>query len=413
MHLTAAQTLTLVITERVVASISLIAILFILFTYFFFDSFNKPINRMIFLASFGNLGMAIACLISEDGVSAGPRSALCQFQGFFIQMFLGVDTLWACCMAINVYLAFFHIFRAYQLRALDKWYLLFCYGAAFVPAVTFLFIDKKGRGKIYGPAILWCWIDIQWDFLRIALLYGIVWIAILLAVGIYYKAGMVIYRRRDQLGGFLNPLNEDPFTGMVTTSIDITVQQASQSSPVRVNVFDRDFDRVPRQGEYDPYTVNVECGQERRGSKPEILRMRSYTREVAMKETTDTGAWLYARAAFLYFLSMLIIWIPSSINRVYALVYPDRINFGLNFVSALVLPMQGLTNGIVYCITSQSACRELWYSLRGRASTLWRHVGGNHGKHRRLQESESTLNLQNLGGVSDVSVPNEAHIRDV
>ncbi|KAL8727472.1 MAG: hypothetical protein Q9181_005703 [Wetmoreana brouardii] len=411
MALTQAQTHALVATERVVASISLIAIVFILLTYSFHNSFNKPINRMIYLASFGNLGMAIACLISEDGVSAGARSALCQFQGFVIQMFLGVDTLWACCMAFNVYLAFFHIFRAYQLRALDKWYLAFCYGFAFVPAVTFLFIDQKGRGKIYGPAILWCWIDIKWDFLRIALLYGIVWIAILLAVGIYYRAGTVIYRRRHQLRGFLNPLNENPFVDVITT-IDVTVEQGSQSLPVRVNVFDRDFDRSPDQRVYDPYTVNVECGQERRGSKPEILRMRSYTREVAMKESTDTGAWLYARAAFLYFLSMLVIWIPSSINRVYALVYPDRVNFGLNFVSALVLPMQGLTNGIVYCITSQSACRELWNSLRGRAP-LWRHMGGNNGRHTRLEESESTRNLQNSGSVSDVSVPAEAHVRDV
>ncbi|KAI4138933.1 MAG: hypothetical protein L6R39_006540, partial [Caloplaca ligustica] len=50
-------------------------------------------------------------------------------------------------------------------------------------------------------------------------------LAIIFAFAIYVRAGRVIYRRRDQLKGFLNPLNEHPFmAGTVTTSIDITVE---------------------------------------------------------------------------------------------------------------------------------------------------------------------------------------------
>lgn len=129
----------------------------------------------------------------------------------------------------------------------------------------------------------------------------------------------MIYRRRDALSGFLNPLNEHPFSGIVTTDIDVTIEHVSSPThSYKANVFDKDFDQARPQGleegnvEMDAYTVNVEAnpdGRPRQGSKPEILKMREYTREAARQESTDVGAWLYARVAFLFFLSMLIIWV--------------------------------------------------------------------------------------------------------
>ena len=88
--LTTDQTNALMITERIVSVFSIFGILFILITFYFLSSFNKPINRLVSYASFGNLGMNIACLISENGISAGPVSPLCQFQAFLIQMYGGV-----------------------------------------------------------------------------------------------------------------------------------------------------------------------------------------------------------------------------------------------------------------------------------------------------------------------------------
>ncbi|KAL8751576.1 MAG: hypothetical protein Q9199_006320 [Rusavskia elegans] len=435
--LTSGQKNALMITERVVSIFSILGIFFVLVTFYFLCSFNKPINRLVFYASFGNLGMNIACLISEDGINAGPLSPLCQFQAFLIQMFLGVDAFWSCCMACNVYLAFFHKYTDRQLRSLDKWYLLGCYGASFVPALTFLFVSTQGRGKIYGPARLWCWIDQSWDFMRIAMLYGIVWIAIVFAFAIYIRAGHVIYKRRDKLKGFLNPLNENPFTtGVVTTEIDVTIRPADQITPPTDenrgrNPFDKTFEGIPGMeegnGGPDPYTVEIGVGEntrDRKASKPEIFQMRSITREEALKENPNPGAWLYARVAFLFFLSMLIIWIPSSANRVYSLVYPDRINFALNYVSALVLPSQGVLNAIVYVLTSQTACRELVNALRGRGTMPWRHlVGKGRGGFMGMQNrrgrkgSESSIGdrrksfhmLQSRAGTSEVSVPMVAH----
>lgn len=84
--LTVGQSNALMITERIVSVFSIFGIIFILVTFYFLSSFNKPINRLVFYASFGNLGMNIACLISENGIKAGALSPLCQFQAFLIQM---------------------------------------------------------------------------------------------------------------------------------------------------------------------------------------------------------------------------------------------------------------------------------------------------------------------------------------
>ena len=74
------------VTERVMSVFSVAGILFILITYSFCASFKKPINRLVFFASFGNLGINVAALIAENGPLAGSGSALCQAQGFLVQM---------------------------------------------------------------------------------------------------------------------------------------------------------------------------------------------------------------------------------------------------------------------------------------------------------------------------------------
>ncbi len=74
------------VTERVTSIFSFLGIIFILSTYLLGRGFDKPINRLIFFASWSNLGMNIACLIAEDGPAAGQESSLCQFQAWAIQM---------------------------------------------------------------------------------------------------------------------------------------------------------------------------------------------------------------------------------------------------------------------------------------------------------------------------------------
>ena len=85
---TPSQINAMMITERVTSIFSLIGILFILSTFLLGRGFDKPINRLFFFASFSNLGMNIAALIAEEGVSAGQGSPLCQFQAFAIQWYV-------------------------------------------------------------------------------------------------------------------------------------------------------------------------------------------------------------------------------------------------------------------------------------------------------------------------------------
>ncbi|KAL1966304.1 hypothetical protein VTN77DRAFT_4657 [Rasamsonia byssochlamydoides] len=358
--LSTGQYTALVVTERVNSCVSIAGIFFVVLTYLFAPGFNKPINRLIFFASFGNLGSNIAALISEKGPTAGALSPLCQFQAFLVQMFLGVDCYWACCMALNVYLVFFRGYTVEQLRLLDVVYLLVCYGLSFIPALVFIFLSTKARGPIYGPAIIWCWITTEWDFMRIVFLYGIVWIAIVVAFTVYGKAAKVIWDKRQHLDGFWNPLNENPFVNTITTEIEITHEE-------RPIVKDSATQAVSDPLADVDYSVEVRVETQRQRPLPAALRMRSITRNVA-ERATNAEAWLYARVAFLFFVALLITWIPSSVNRVYALIYPNVLNFPLNYLASFVFPLQAFWNAIVYIITSQSACRHLWKSLFARSS---------------------------------------------
>jgi hypothetical protein len=187
-----------------------------------------------------------------------------------------------------------------------------------------------------------------------------------------------IWKKRTHLQGFLNPLNENPFTNIITTEIEITHEERPMAESA-----------APGGGleleTIDPYSVHVEV-LDNKDSKPlpDALRVRSMTRDVAASEA-NAEACLYARVAILFFIALLITWvrtpkvcksetsanvfkIPSSVNRVYALAYPDEINFALNYSSSFVFPLQGLWNVIVYIITSQSACRQLWEDMFGPKS---------------------------------------------
>lgn len=372
---TPSQVNAMMITERVTSTFSLLGILFILSTFLLGRGFDKPINRLFFFASFSNLGMNIAALIAEDGVSAGQDSSLCRFQAFAIQWFLGVDTLWALCMGFNVYLALFRGWTSERMRRQEWKYFLGCYGCSFIPALVYLFVNTKSRGRIYGPALLWCWVSPQWDFLRVATLYGIVWVALLFAGIIYLMAFRKVWNNRHQLQGLFNPFNENPFEGTVTTEIDVTTYarrdsslQPEQNSNPGAEIAIPGTESGKTDG-FDPYSVNVEVGQaayqqQRKLSAPDIFRVRTLTRNAALSET-NPEAWLYARVAFLFFCALLISWVPSSINRLYALAHPDRYNFGLNYTESLVLPLQGFWNALVYVVTSQTACRNLWRSVTG------------------------------------------------
>ena len=77
---------TLEIIVRVASVFSILGTSFVFITFLASTSFRKPINRLVFYASWGNTLMNVATLISVSGVAAGESSSLCQAQAFLIQM---------------------------------------------------------------------------------------------------------------------------------------------------------------------------------------------------------------------------------------------------------------------------------------------------------------------------------------
>ena len=127
------------------------------------------------------------------------------------------------------------------------------------------------------------------------------------------RAGHTIYKRRHQLDGFLNPMNETPFASTVVTEVIVTHED--RKSP-RNNVDEGSATGLEHEN-FDPdrtYSVNIEAlpAPPRRslggGGMSEALNIRKVTRDVAISDS-NAQSWLYARVAFLFFLALAVTWV--------------------------------------------------------------------------------------------------------
>jgi len=83
--LTQAQLTGFSIIERVCSVFSLLGCVFIIATFSLSKAFHKPINRLVFYASFGNTMTNVATLMARTYLG-DLNSAGCQLQAFLIQM---------------------------------------------------------------------------------------------------------------------------------------------------------------------------------------------------------------------------------------------------------------------------------------------------------------------------------------
>ncbi|KAL8680732.1 MAG: hypothetical protein Q9186_003079 [Xanthomendoza sp. 1 TL-2023] len=243
-------------------------------------------------------------------------------------------------MAINVYLTLFKKYNGQQLKALEWRYHIMCYAIPFIVALVYLFVDTSSRGRIYGDASLWCWISIKWVILRIALCYIPAWIAILVSFTLYAMSGREIFLKRQQLRAFHssspNPV-ANPFTSFKTTEVEITSELADLPSrnhdqysiKISSSAMSPTFSDAPTVVPPTPTTTNaVQCRNNR----------------AAME--ANTAAWGYTK-------------VPSSMNRVYSLIYPGYVSIPFTYASAVVLPLMGFWNSVIYVTTSWSACKGI------------------------------------------------------
>ncbi|KAJ5265459.1 hypothetical protein N7524_006477 [Penicillium chrysogenum] len=374
------QLVAISVTERVCSAISLVGTFVIIASFISSRSFRKPINRLVFYASWGNMMANIATMISQSGIQAGSGSPLCQLQAFLIQWFMPADALWAFAMACNVYLTFFHKYDSEQLRQIEWVYVVCCYGLPFIPSFIYFFIHTHARGRVYGSSILWCWVTLPWDYLRIAVFYGPVWFVIFLTFTIYLRAGSVIYQRHrelhnlsgiESLGSDTQPDAPPRHTLRFTVSSSSPYSVSTEGGPIDPFSIQHDPEEssAPTQGlsrpQSDPITLRTE------GSLKSARHEGgdSHTRRWKATEASS-AAWAYAKYAILFFIALLVTWVPSTANRVYAFARPNDFSFGLNYASSFVLPLQGFWNSLIYVSISWPAFRTLWRDLRGKSTEL-------------------------------------------
>lgn len=343
------------IAARLSSTLSIIGTLFIVGTFLSCPGFHQPINRLVFYASWGNLFSNVATMISISGINAGRTSPLCQIQAFFIQMFIPADALWNLVMATNVYLSIFRNYSVTDLRRLEWRYLMICYGIPLVPAIIYLPLETKGKGRMYGPATIWCSISKEWAVFRIATFYGPAWVIMLITFTIHALVGSRLYRIRRQFRKSRlqssNCLTTSSTKNQEATKIEITEPASSHCDmDIKLHVHSPSADLVqiealPPGGEQPNYTYDE--------NSPPVKPANRVTRK-------------YARYALLFFVALIFTWIPSSANRVYNLVHPHTPCFSLNFLGALVLPSQGFWNALIYINTSLPVCRRVCKSLWAR-----------------------------------------------
>jgi hypothetical protein len=94
--LTSAQILTIEISTRTSSVLSMLGSLFIISTFLCFPYFRKPMNRLIFYATWSNIVTNGATLISVSAIPDDPTrlTPLCEAQAFLIQWFMLADPFW-------------------------------------------------------------------------------------------------------------------------------------------------------------------------------------------------------------------------------------------------------------------------------------------------------------------------------
>jgi hypothetical protein len=236
-------------------------------------------------------------------------------------------------------------------------------------------------------------------------------VVIIVTFFIYISAGKTIYEKRKQLRSFeysvSAPDAEDPYT-MKTTEVYVTSEVLeSQPRSAAFNMGRRGSEASSNPRGNAAYSVTISSDKRLsmlgEAGAPAPLPKSQPRGPVSQRRRNyelNNAAWSYTKCALLFFTAMLVTWIPSSANRVYSVVHSDRTSAPLEFMSALVLPLQGFWNAVIYITTSWRACKNLFQDLGlARRPKVTELIGIRPGFMQRnaakSYESESMTELQN------------------
>lgn len=139
---------------------------------------------------------------------------------------------------------------------------------------------------------------------------------------------------------------EFPPTGIMKTS-EVTVTRTEENKEIG-----RPYSHVTKKPSFANNTTGA-----RHTTTSRVYRPSGAT-------NPNKAAIKYCKCALLFFIALIITWVPSTVNRIYNIIRPNKVVFGLNLAAALVLPLQGFWNAVVYIATSTFAVKSLWQDIR-------------------------------------------------
>lgn len=171
---------------------------------------------------------------------------------------------------------------------------------------------------------------------------------IIATFAIYISAGKVVLRWRREL---LKYAQND-------SSIHSTIRPSSPKIVKTVEVY---VTREPAQMSSSTHPPGFDSRQTAvsHESKPPATHYDKRPRKSVPGSDANRAAINYCKCALLFSAAMIVTWVPSTLNRLVTLVRPNDPIFGLAYASALVLPLQGFWNAIIYIFTSLPACKAL------------------------------------------------------
>lgn len=155
--------------------------------------------------------------------------------------------------------------------------------------------------------------------------------------------------------------------------------EAASSDAIRASRISRDEKRStpPRSGPREsPQVTNTNyratAFAANHGEVPATLPPRpssaatQHRRSHLKKAVGNEAAFLYLKVAFLMFIALFVVWVPSTCNRLYQFVHKDKPSFALNIISAIVLPLQGAWNATIYIYTTRAESRRARALLKSK-----------------------------------------------
>ncbi|CAK7230557.1 hypothetical protein SBRCBS47491_007624 [Sporothrix bragantina] len=364
MTLTAGQLQALEIIERSASALSILGIITIIVTYCSSRYFRNPIDRLILINAIYNAFDVTATMISLSGPAAGNGSALCQFQGFLMQMFPLADVLWTLAMAIDVFLIVFYQYDANALRKLEIKYIGIITGVTFIPAFVFLFVHTADKGHMYGSVTLWCAISPEWVLFRIIFYYGPIWLVVAVVLVLYCLVGWRIVKGKRAL------------KSVESDVIPLDLQQAVEKndddhSTATHNTIGLAITSPPTQttggvihGGGGTTTANAWSTKSwSRDGSESVSPLRpldgdSTPLSPSLAPTFNSSKWQANRSALslrqyllmpvMFFIVLLAIWVAPTTNRVASLVDPSFVSFPLYLAVGATGSLRGFWNGLVF-----------------------------------------------------------------